>query len=58
MEWHSEQGERLEDYDRERCIMLVRTAAGMPALDVELVGVQAFTFAAQVAQPTNCATRL
>jgi 2-polyprenyl-6-methoxyphenol hydroxylase-like FAD-dependent oxidoreductase len=50
MEWHPEQGERLEDYDRNRCITLVRTAAGIPDLDVELLGVQAFTFAAQVAQ--------
>jgi putative polyketide hydroxylase len=50
MQWHPEQGERLEDYDRERCLTLVRTATGAPALDVELVGVQAFTFAAQVAQ--------
>lgn len=50
MEWHPERGERLEDYDRERCITLVRTAAGVPDLDLELVGVQGFTFAAQVAQ--------
>ncbi len=50
MQWHPKRGERLENYDRERCITLVRTAAGMPDLDVELVGVQSFTFAAQVAQ--------
>jgi putative polyketide hydroxylase len=50
MEWHPEQGERLEDYHQECCITLVRMAAGMVALDVELVGVQAFTFAAQVAR--------
>ncbi len=50
MPWHPEHGQRLEDYDRERRITLVRTAAGVPDLDVELLGVQAFTFAAQVAQ--------
>ncbi len=50
MQWHPEHGERVEDYDSERRITLVRTAAGMPDLDVELLGVQAFTFAAQVAQ--------
>ncbi len=50
MEWHPERGERLEDYDSERCIRLVRTATGVPDLDVELLGVQAFPFAAQVAQ--------
>src|SRR5205823_5024293 len=48
MQWHPEHGERVEDYDRERRITLVRTAAGTPDLDVELLGVQAFTFAAQV----------
>jgi putative polyketide hydroxylase len=50
MQWHPEHGERVEDYDSERCINLVRTAVGLPDLDVELLGVQAFTFAAQVAQ--------
>ena len=49
-EWHPERGERLEDYDGQRCIHLVRTAAGVPNLDVKLIGMQAFTFAAQVAQ--------
>ncbi len=50
MQWHPEHGERVEDYDSERRINLVRTAVGLPDLDVELLGVQAFTFAAQVAQ--------
>src|SRR6266487_4818475 len=50
LQWHPEQGERLEDYDKERRISLIHTAAGMPDLDVELLGVQAFTFAAQIAQ--------
>ena len=49
-EWHPEHGERLEDYDSQRCLQLVRTAAGVPDLDVTFIGVQAFTFAAQVAQ--------
>jgi 2-polyprenyl-6-methoxyphenol hydroxylase-like FAD-dependent oxidoreductase len=50
MQWHPEQGERVSDYDRERCVRLVRTAAGKADLAVDLLGVQAFTFAAQVAQ--------
>jgi putative polyketide hydroxylase len=50
MEWHPERGEQIEDYDSQRCIHLIRTAAGVPDLDVELLGRQAFTFAAQVAQ--------
>jgi putative polyketide hydroxylase len=49
-EWHPEHGERFEDYDRKRCITLVRTAVGEPDLDVELLGVQSFAFAAQIAQ--------
>lgn len=49
-EWHPERGEKLEDYDTQRCIHLIQTAAGIPDLDVKLIGVQAFTFAAQVAQ--------
>jgi putative polyketide hydroxylase len=50
MEWHPERGEQIEDYDSQRCIHLIRTAAGVPDLDMELLGRQAFTFAAQVAQ--------
>ena len=49
-EWHPERGKKLEDYDTQRCIHLIRTTAGIPDLDVKLIGVQAFTFAAQVAQ--------
>jgi putative polyketide hydroxylase len=50
MEWHPERGERIEDYDSQRCIHLIRTAAGVADLEVELLGKQTFTFAAQVAQ--------
>jgi len=28
--WHPERGERLEDYDQERCTALIRSAAGVP----------------------------
>ncbi len=48
--WHPEQGEQLADYDSQRCIGLVRTAAGVSDLDVQLLGTQGFTFTAQVAE--------
>ena len=50
MEWHPERGEQIEDYDSQRCMHLIRTAAGVPDLEVDLLGRQAFTFAAQVAR--------
>src|SRR5271165_6807616 len=34
--WHPERGERLDDYDEERCTALIRSAAGVPGLPVEI----------------------
>jgi putative polyketide hydroxylase len=47
--WHPEQGERLEDYTRERCTELIRAAAGIPDLPVTIVDVRAFTMTAALA---------
>ena len=36
--WHPEQGEPLEAFTDERCIDHIRTATGVPALEVEITG--------------------
>ncbi|WP_413802061.1 FAD-dependent oxidoreductase [Streptomyces iranensis] len=36
--WHPEQGEPLEAFDDERCAQHIRTAVGMPDLEVEVTG--------------------
>lgn len=48
-EWHTELGEQLEDYTVERCTGLIRAATGLSDLKLEVLAVQAFEFAAQVA---------
>jgi len=47
--WHPERGERLEDYDEKRCTALIRSAAGIPGLPVEITGIRAFTMTAALA---------
>lgn len=47
--WHREQGERLEDFDDERCTALIRSAAGVPDLPVKVVGIRSFTMTAAIA---------
>ena len=49
-EWHPELGEQLTDYTVERCTELIRAATGLPGLELSVVAVQAFEFAAQVAE--------
>jgi putative polyketide hydroxylase len=44
------QRERLEDYPPERLADMIRTATGVPDLDLRIVRTGAFTFAAQVAE--------
>ncbi|MBA6441375.1 MULTISPECIES: FAD-dependent oxidoreductase [Streptomyces] len=36
--WHPERGEPLEAFDDERCAQHIRTAVGMPDLEVEITG--------------------
>ncbi|HET6989146.1 MAG TPA: FAD-dependent monooxygenase, partial [Kribbella sp.] len=49
-EWHPELGEQLADYTVERCTELIRAATGLPDLELEVLAVQTFDFAAQVAE--------
>lgn len=52
-EWHPERGEQVSDYPPERCAELIRAATGLPALEPEILAVQTFEFAAQVAERTR-----
>ena len=47
--WHPENGEKLQDYDDERCSALIRSAAGIPDLPVAIVQVRAFRMIAAIA---------
>jgi 2-polyprenyl-6-methoxyphenol hydroxylase-like FAD-dependent oxidoreductase len=47
--WHPELGERLEDYDEERCTALIRSAGGIPDLPVAIADVRAFEMVAAIA---------
>ncbi len=47
--WHPELGERREDYGQARCEDLVRSAAGVPDLPVEILDVRAFEMTASIA---------
>jgi 2-polyprenyl-6-methoxyphenol hydroxylase-like FAD-dependent oxidoreductase len=49
-EWHPELGEQVADYTVERCTELIRAATGLPDLQLEVLAVQTFEFAAQVAE--------
>jgi putative polyketide hydroxylase len=47
--WHPERGERLEDYDEQRCTALIRSAAGVGDLPVEITDIRAFAMVAAIA---------
>jgi 2-polyprenyl-6-methoxyphenol hydroxylase-like FAD-dependent oxidoreductase len=47
--WHPGHGERLEDFSHQRCTALIRSAAGVPDLPVEITGIRAFTMTAAIA---------
>ena len=47
--WHPEQGERLEDFDQNRCTALIRSAAGVPDLPVKIADIRSFTMTAAIA---------
>ena len=47
--WHPERGERLEDFNQERCTALIRSAAGVPDLPVEVADIRAFKMTAAIA---------
>jgi putative polyketide hydroxylase len=47
--WHPELGERIEDYDDQRCAALIRSAAGVPDLPVTMAGIRAFEMTAALA---------
>lgn len=49
-QWHPERGESPEDSTPQRCVDLVRAAAGDPALDVQVLARLPFTMAADLAQ--------
>jgi putative polyketide hydroxylase len=49
MPWHPEHGERLEDFSQERCTALIRSAAGVPELPVEITDIRAFRMTAAIA---------
>ncbi len=47
-EWHPENGERIEDWTTERMITRIRGAAGLPDLELEIVGIFPWDFGAGV----------
>jgi putative polyketide hydroxylase len=47
--WHPGDGEHLSDYDTQRCTALIRSAAGIPALPVDVLDVRAFQMTAALA---------
>jgi hypothetical protein len=48
-EWHPELGETLESWTEARAVAAIRDDAGMPDLDVELLGIFPWSFGAAVA---------
>ena len=48
-EWHPERGETLESWTETRAVEAIREDAGMPDLDVELLGIFPWSFGAAVA---------
>ncbi|MFF2043533.1 FAD-dependent oxidoreductase [Kitasatospora sp. NPDC058170] len=48
--WHPEHGEPLEAFTDERCVRHIRTAVGMPDLDVEVTGKAPWHAAERVAE--------
>ena len=47
--WFPGPGERLDDFDEERCTTLIRSAAGVPDLPVKITGIRSFTMTAAIA---------
>ena len=50
IEWHPEAGETLADWPPERWVARLRAAAGLPDLEVDILGVFPWDFGASVAQ--------
>ncbi len=50
MEWHPEAGETLADWPVERLLARLRASAGLPELDLEILGVFPWDFGAAVAR--------
>jgi putative polyketide hydroxylase len=50
IEWHPEAGETLADWPAERWVARLRAAAGLPDLDVDILGVFPWDFGAAVAR--------
>ncbi|WP_431041459.1 FAD-dependent oxidoreductase [Streptomyces sp. P1-3] len=48
--WHPEQGEALEDFTDERCVRHIRTAVGVPDLEIEITGKAPWHAAERVAE--------
>ncbi|WKX73266.1 FAD-dependent monooxygenase [Streptomyces sp. XD-27] len=48
--WHPEQGETLEDFTDERCVRHIRTAVGIPDLEIEITGKAPWHAAERVAE--------
>jgi putative polyketide hydroxylase len=57
MRFRPENGERVTDFSRERCIALVRSAIGVPDLDVEILSTLPWEPSGRVAQ-TFCQGRI
>jgi putative polyketide hydroxylase len=49
LQWHPELAERIDELNQERCTALIRSAAGVPGLPVEIIDVRAFTMTAGIA---------
>jgi putative polyketide hydroxylase len=58
VQWHPEHGESLTDFDASRCSGLVRAAAGIADLPVQVLGVQTFQLASLVADQVRAGRAL
>lgn len=53
IEWHPEAGDTLAAWPKERLIERIRSAAGLPDLDVEILGIFPWDFGAAVARSSR-----
>jgi putative polyketide hydroxylase len=49
LSWHPKHGEHLADFDQQRCTALIRSAAGVPDLPVQITDIRAFAMTAAIA---------
>ena len=53
-EWHPESGDSIAAWTEEKCTALIRWGAGVPGLDVDILGVMPFVMGGHLAQAFRC----